>query len=352
MILTCFLVRFAASGLDGVEFSKDNKVLISTPSNLPSYTVPKECEIINGGDSVLKSSFLQCINTIQTIDFEENSQLKCIYPFVFQGSSLIKADLRNCNFLLELNFSLFRESSKLETVLLPEGLLTLCSGCLYGAVSLKSLTIPDSVETIQGYANDHRHAFYKCSNLAELIISPNSNLKVFGSDCFDGTKISSLYIPKNITYITNALFGARITNITIHPDNHCFAFDGKVLSSYDNTTVLFFIYNEGIKYTVPSYVKEIGTGAFRTNKITEITFQSSMKSIGSLGFAATKIEHFEFPEGITVINDRTLSGCPNLQSVTLTSNITTIEKGAFQGCIRLTTINLHDDIKTIGNNAF
>ena len=105
-----FLFKCSYSGIDGVEFSSDKKVLISTPSNLPSYVVPKECEIINGGNSVLKSSFYQCINTIKTLDFEEDSQLKCIFPYVFYQSSLESVNLSNCHYLKELNYSAYKLS--------------------------------------------------------------------------------------------------------------------------------------------------------------------------------------------------------------------------------------------------
>ena len=352
MIFLNLLIEHSLSDLDGVEYSKDKKILLSTPTNLPYYKVPKECEVISGGNSVRQSSFFQCISVIKTLDFEENSQLRCIYPYVFYQSSLEYVNLSNCHYLTALNYSLFKYNSQLKSIILPEGLKTLCSGCLFSATSLVSFSIPDSVECIQGYHSEHLASLNQCKSLETINISSNSNLIKIGDDNFAGSKLTSLYVPRNASDIALSLFSSKISNFTIHPDNNYYSFDGTALLSKNKETMYYLKYNTGMKYTVPSYIKKLYNFACRGNGLSEITLHSNITSIGSYCFGSTGLVSFVFPEGITLIESRLFMYCERLKNVTLASTITKIEYSAFSGCTSLESINLNNNITAIGNEAF
>ena len=73
----------------GVEYEDSTKTnLTGTSSVVVNYAVPSSCAVINGGVTADDSSFRSCNKTIKTLEFETDSKLTCIYPFVFLGTDI------------------------------------------------------------------------------------------------------------------------------------------------------------------------------------------------------------------------------------------------------------------------
>ena len=124
----------------------------------------------------------------------------------------------NCK---NLQIITFGESSKLSII---KG--TSQSGAFAGCVSLSSITIPASVDTIGPLA------FGGCTGLSYLIFEPNSNLKYIGGGggyCTSGggalhgafcfCPITNLQIPSSVTYIGHSAFYGCQTNTIIIPSS-------------------------------------------------------------------------------------------------------------------------------------
>jgi hypothetical protein len=169
--------------------------------------------------------------------------------------------------------------------------VTAIDGAFSGCTSLTSITIPNSVTTIEG------GAFWGCTSLSSIII-PNS-VTTIGRGAFgDCTSLSSVTIPNSVKEIGRGAFG-----------------DCTSLSSV----------------TIPNSVKEIGREAFRN---------------------CTSLTSIIIPNSVTVIDTRAFSGCTSLSTVVLSENLTAIYGLTFQGCSQLTSISIPAHVTAIAKSAF
>lgn len=104
----------------------------------------------------------------------------------------------------------FSGCSRLVTVVIPNGVQSISYYCFKSCGSLESVTIPDSVTHI-----DHS-AFWGCVSLKTVIL-PDSGIQI-GAYAFKGcTSLRSIDIPDGMTKIDNATFYGctKLTTVTI-----------------------------------------------------------------------------------------------------------------------------------------
>ena len=170
----------------------------------------------------------------------------------------------------------FRMQS-LKSVTIPNSVESIGVRAFKTCTSLTSITIPDSVKSI-GYG-----AFTWCESLKSVTI-PNSVTSIGVSAFEDCTSLKSVTIPNSVTSIEDWTF------------NKC---------------------KNLISVTIPNSIESIGKCAFKTcTSLKSVTIPSSVKSIGESAF----------------------SFCKNLISVTIPSSVTSIGSWAFDQCENLTII--------------
>ena len=182
--------------------------------------------------------------------------------------------------------------------------------------TLTSVTIPASVVTI-GNA-----AFYKCTNLSEVVFAEGSKLTNIPEHAFDQTALSSITLPENITSI-----GA-------------YAFNETALK----------------KINIPAAVTTFGANTFSYCKnLSEVVFAegSKLTNIPDNAFYETALEKIKIPAAVTTLGAYTFTDCKNLSEVVFAegSKLTNIPDWAFHGTA-LSSITLPDAITSIGNSAF
>lgn len=168
-----------------------------------------------------------------------------------------------------------------------------------GKTEIESITIPDNIEMIGGYA------FEGCSNLSNVNFGPGSKLTSIGSNAFQNcTALTSITLPNSVTTIYAAAFSSSgLTSISI-PDS-VFQIDSQ---TFMGCTALSSV--------------SIGTG---------------VKTIGNYAFdGCTSLTSVEIPDNVTDIYDSVFEGCSGLTSVTIGEGITSIGQDAFRGCTSVT----------------
>ncbi len=300
-------------------------------TNLETIVIPDEVSVIEGsvfsGCTNLKSieipasvismggSIFENCKRLENIVFAEGINLTSIPDWTFGYGNKIKAitipasvtsigyyafydnnNLENVIFedgsqLVEIKGQSFYSCDNLQSINIPEGCLEIGNESFAGCYKLSRVTLPVSVASIGD------GAFRYCNLLTDFEIPENSKLSSIGAYAFEGTNLSSFYIPKGLISIDDVFSNTtNLQTLTVHPDNKYYeSVGGIVYSKRDKSALL-----------VP-------------------------KSID--GFLS-------FPDYVTSIPENLLQGCSRLKGIILHSGITSIGNNAFSGCAGLQTLML------------
>lgn len=224
----------------------------------------------------------------------------------------------------------------ITTLTVPDGVTHIGIGCFEEDLSLRSITLPPSLTSI-----DDR-AFNSCYGMTELHISdavrwsevrlstrwshPFSNSGSYSGGSTDGCTlymngeaISTLHIPSSVQAVGDYVF------------MHC-----------QNLTSV----------TIDNGVTRVGEWAFYDcQSLTTVEFPGSITSLGQYAFAGTSLEHISLPDGLTEISGALFQDT-DLKEIVIPQSVKTIQTNAFWGCANLQTVSLPDELVSIGNNAF
>lgn len=271
--------------------------------------------------SIGKGAFrnLQAVESVvlpsQVIRLEDEAFYNC--------SELQRINLENVEYI---GAYAFYGAVSLADCDLSERLTYIGTNAFAGCVKLEGeLTLPDSVETIA------KQAFSGCTGIT--VFNAPASLKLVGDGAF--LNCSALYgvnLNGGLETMGGGVFSGcvNLKSISVEEggiyrsvDGVLFAAEGTVLSVYPAA-------KEETRYTVPSGVVSLGSGAFCGND---------------------HIEEVNLPEGLTAISSEAFKGCENLAAVKLPSTLVEIGSSAFYGT-NLTGIDLPMGVRKVGDNAF
>ena len=246
----------------------------------------------------------------------------------------------------------FDENKPLITaVAFEDGRTAITSIYSDGLPYLESITIPDSVTTIEPdaftgcegalyneygitYADDW--AIF-CDKEATTI-TIRDGIRGIANGVFDScTDAFSLTIPENFSNLTAEDF-ASLTNLT-----HA-AFP---------TTAIALIPNN-IQNAVITSGTSIGDSAFfGYTRLTSVTIPDNVTSIGDSAFYnCSGLTSITIPDSVTSIGDSAFYNCSGLTSITIPDSVTSIGRDAFEDCTGLTSVTIPDSVTSIGEDAF
>ena len=253
--------------------------------------------------TISESTFAGC-SDLSSVTFD--GDLESVGYGAFEGAGLVSVTLPES--IMELNAGAFRDCSKLETVeILGNNLITLgyggtnssYKGLFYNCGNLKSVKLPDSVESIDGYA------FYGCGSL------------------------SSINMPDNLRYVEASAFEG------------CISLPSADFHSLQSIGAGAFRGCSGLQWVkLPDCMESIGQMAFEDcSSLASIKLPDGMTTIGSGAFAGSGLKSVKWPESMTSISSDMFSGCSDLESVTIGSRIENIYPGAFEDCPNIVEVN-------------
>ena len=240
-------------------------------SKLKSITIPKQVIEIS------ERSFYSC-GELQTVDFEENSELQIIGEFAFCDSSI------------------------------------------------KEIMIPKRVNKISS------GAFYQCSSLQQINIPDDSELQVIEEIAFEYSLIKSINIPSSLTKLKdNWLKSSVCKNFEVHIDvkNKVFKyFEDKIIIGKSNPESddyddLIFVRKDITKLTIPAFVKRITPYSFCNCKnLDSIEFEenSKLQIIESRAFFLCSIESLTIPASVVSIKEGAFEYADKLVEVNVDIN--------------------------------
>ena len=243
----------------------------------------------------------------------------------------------------------FNNYTDVNKVVIESGISSIGSYVFQNCSGLTSITIPNSVTSIEG------HAFYAdrgCSSLASITI-PNSVTRIGDAAFWGCCRLTSITIPNSVTRIENHAFGcSSLTSITVESGNSIYYSSDNCNAIIEKATNSLIL---GCRNTaIPNSVTSIGQCAFSgCSSLTSITIPNSVTSIKSSAFSGCSgLTSITIPNSVTRIESHAFSGCSNLTSITIPNSVTRIESYAFSGCSNLTSITIPNSEKNIEISAF
>lgn len=254
------------TSVNGILFSKDISVLHTYPHSKKelNYNVPESVQII--GDGAFYSAKLTNIKIPEGLyKIGESAFSHC--------SSITSLSLPDS--VAEIGGWAFHWCDKLIEINIPEGVTRIEEGIFSSCKSLESIKTPESVAWIDEYA------FYHCESL------------------------TSISIPDGVTKINSRTFG------------HCYNLSG---------------------VHIPDSVTEIDYQAFLFCKNLEyITLPKNLKIIGNSAFSSCeKLKSVNIPGTVTAIGWGAFKDCENLEYIRVPATVSEIEESVFLFCPKLT----------------
>ena len=279
------------------------------------------------------------------------------------------------------------DAHNLESLVVPNGVLSLGRESLGYCTSLTSVTLPETLVALRPYA------FRYCSALTQITL-PNSLREIAYYVFEDCIALTALQIPAGVTSIEESVVSGcnALTSLTVDENNTVYHSTNNCVINTSNKALVM-----GCSISViPDYVEEIYDRAFnRCDGLTSVTLPASLTKLGASAFeqcnnltsltvdpansvfystgncviekATGKLvcvapefvlpndgsitsmegwifdhrtfEEFTLPEGLVSISQCAFQGCRNLKTLTIPASVTQIDRSAFQNCTNLTTVN-------------
>ena len=210
-------------------------------------------------------------------------------------------------------------------------------GAFFKCNDLTSITIPDSVTSIEDWA------FYECKNLQSVAIG--SVVAFIGKQAFFGCeKLKNITIPDSVTYIGDEAFSYCESLETVTLSNSVTSINYATFSDCYNLTII----------NIPDGVTNIGDNAFqRCTSLETIKIPNAVKSIGDSAFyACQNIKSIIIPDSVTYLGGSAFSECYNLTNATIGDSVEYIGFQAFSDCHSLANITIPDSVIAICEYAF
>jgi uncharacterized protein YjdB/fibronectin type 3 domain-containing protein len=306
----------------------------------------------NSNGVLIKDEYNQQIYTgIQSVTLPES--LVSLGDSAFEGCSAL-TQINIPNNVSELKAETFKNCYNLSNVTLSATLTTIGANCFESCKSLNDLTFPESLKTIG------TNAFLYCANekvrtvnaLKEYVYTGLTSLSIpdsvtdIGASAFKGCfNLSSVKLPTNLTKLNdNVFYGCGIQNKT--------ASGTAIPGSYRGIQTI----------NIPSTLTSIGASTFYNcynlySDGSSLVIPYSLVSIGISAFSGSNnigTVDFKFAGSLTTIGSSAFNGCTNLSlaGFNLAGNLNTIGASAFASSGIKGILRIPDKVTTIQSSVF
>ena len=335
----------------GNQYTNGKTIFSRAGSGITTVTILSSVQTI-AGTSGSDYAFLPCKSTINSVNFEANSQLDNIQQYAFyQCPDLESVDFSNCQNLKTIYDHAFESCSRLSNIQLPDSVEYIGQFAFWACAMGPTLVLPRSLTTILDYS------FGFCSSITEVSFADNSVLTKLDLPIFHMCQsLKVLHIPPNLEYFSGIIVWnvptveEVILNVPNGINDYFTVVDG-VLYNNDKTTLIYYPSNYQKSFTFPSQVDTLGTYCFACATFDTIELPDTIQIIDGAAFRASYITHITLGPSITSLLPYAFLGCISLHEITFQCNLTKLDVSVFSNC-NFTYFDVPDGVEIIGMQCF
>ena len=304
-------LEYKLSGVEATLMSvgtctEKNIVIASTYRGYPVKWIASG--VFEGCSDIESVTIPETVVSIGSLAFADCTSLESIYIPASVGSIYSDA-FRGCSSLKTIGVDTDNAKYKaVDNCLIQKDSSTLvfaCEGC--------KIPADGSVTSIGSYA------FSGMDGLTELLI-PEGVTSIMANAIYDCVNLKTVTLPSTITNLhINFISGLEsITSLTFPNGNNTYTIEGNCLIDKANKTVLRG-YSGSI---IPDWITAIGDDAFRgCTNLVSINFPSSLRTIGNSAFRdCTALERIKIHGNVTIMSYAFMY-CSNLREVDLGNGV-------------------------------
>lgn len=229
-------------------------------------------------------------------------------------------------------------NSRLESVMIPEGVKEIGNNGFTFCQSLKSVTLPESIVRVGDHAFSETRWLDAMRKESRMVIVQHVLLDA--QYIYDQEHIT---IPDDVRVVGGGAFRCSSMKTVTIPE-----------SVRDIGSYAFSNCENLESVVIPDQVTEIGEGAFNgCMSLQSITLPENLRTLGDMVFISCPVlQTIEIPAGVVEIPQRAFYGCCALREVALPETVTSIGEWAFFNCCSLQKCELPQNLKEIGENVF
>ena len=226
------------------------------------------------------------------------------------------------------------------SISIKEGTLGITASAFENYSGLTSLTIPNSVTSIGGYA------FSGCSNL-KTITSEIEKPFAIPTNAFSSYTTCRLIVPVGTKADYQSTTGWSSFTDIIEPGE-----GGNVGTNIEVEGIHYKIGENNTVSVLAGNTKYTGDFVIPN----QVTFNGKVYSVASIGESAFKdcsgLTSIKIPNSVKTIGSSAFRGCSGIFSVIIPNSVTEIGSYAFNSCTNLTSVIIGSGVTSIGSYAF
>jgi len=298
------------AGLTSVEFGDNSSVTMIgnqafQNNSLTSVEIPSSVETI--GTSAFYGNSIESV-TFETETVAESQLNKNNKYSLSRMSSILTKLTSQKSALRSIGNNAFRNNA-IKSLTLPEGLETIGSSAFSENGIQGKLTLPESLISLGEYA-------FSSNSISEVNIP--ENLTEIGSGAFDSNAVKILVVPKELPNVAYAFTNNPIETLTIEQCDTTIC-NSNADDRFGNQIITLNIESGEIganafgcrcsnalhiqNLTLGEGVTSIGDEAFADSDITSLELPSTLTTIGYAAFAGNQITELTLPENLTSLGD-------------------------------------------------
>ena len=267
----------------------------------------------------------------------------------------------------------FYEHQNLESITLPDTVTTIETNAFSGCTNLKSINLSANTQRIYKYAFASctsleeivmpdtvtmldESVFYNCTGLKNVVLS-NSVIAIDNTVFYNCTSLKSIDIPASVVSISPVAFGkcSSLEQINVDSSNEKYCSVNGVVYSKDMTELRNFPAGSSeTTVNIPDSVTYISEYAFQNcTGLISVNIPDSVTEIANYAFYdCAGLKSINIPDSVTSMGHYVFPQCTELTKAKLPAHIKIISGGLFSGCAKLKNVTIPDEVTYIGNQVF